>query len=275
MKTTELLRCVEIVGGNTTCNEALLLGGLEVFLMSKPAGDGGGGDVYCIHSCGHGALAKFVLLDLAGHGREREAIGRAVHNLMHRFGDETRPARLLEILNLQYQYLSLPAPYATALSLCFEHGGGECFFANAGQPRPLHWSARTGAWSVVPPLPGSDCGLPLGVRAGACYAEERLVLDPGDTLFLSSDGITDVENGRGEFLEPDGVVRLLDRSMADVRPEKPLPMLAADFLRRVAEFQSGKGFEDDLTLLWLRRLTANISAAAGIGRRSGAADSDD
>jgi serine phosphatase RsbU (regulator of sigma subunit) len=168
------LRCIEILGGNIRRAEALLLGGLEVLLVARPAGGKGGGDIYCIHSCGHGSLAKFVLVDLTGHGQARDAVARTVHSLLHRYNNETQPAHLLELVNQEYNRLALPTVLATAVSAVYQPDQGEFRFANAGQPRPFHWSAARHRWQPVSPLSDSDCGLPLGVRLNACYTEESV-----------------------------------------------------------------------------------------------------
>ncbi len=256
------LKCVEILGGNDLRTECLILGGLEVLLVARPAGTGGRGDIYCVHSCGHGTLAKFVLLDLTGSGHERDTIAWSVQDLLHRYTDETRPARLLELLNRQYHELALPSAVATAISAAYEPRRGEFRFANAGQPRPFHWSAAERRWSIVLPAEASVCGLPLGVKAAACYTEESLVLGAGDILFLTSDGLSKTGDRLGEFLEPGGVLKLLEESTAENGPGSTLVKPVAAFLRRFEEFHGGKKFEDDITLLWARCLPANGTPGA-------------
>lgn len=250
------IQCVEILGGNVSRTEGLILSGLEVLLIARPVGAGGGGDIYCIHSCGHGALAKFVLLDLTGHGQERDVFARAAHGLLHRFEDETRPGPLLDHLNQRYNDLALRAVYATAISAVYEPGRGEVRFANAGQPRPFLWSAGARRWGMIRPAEESDCGLPLGVKDRACYSEESVALGVGDALLLSSDGLPESRNERDEFLEPEGVLKLLAESTAATAPGSTLLGLASRFFRGVEKFRQGKESEDDLTLLWLRRIAA-------------------
>lgn len=248
------LRCIEILGGNVRRAEALLLGGLEVLLIARPTGRGGGGDIYCIHSCGHGALAKFVLVDLTGHGQARDAVARAVHGLLHHYDNETQPAHLLELLNQEYGRSVPPNLLATAVSAVYQPNSAEIRFANAGQPRPFHWSAARRQWSLVSPASDSDCGLPLGVKLNACYTEENVPLDDGDVLFLSSDGLHETRNGHGQFLGPEGILGLLQEASGEVPQGAMLVRLAAAFLRHAERFRQAKEFEDDVTLLWLRRL---------------------
>lgn len=254
--------CVEIFGGNELRTVERTLGGIEALVVSRPAGAQCGGDIYCLHSCGHGALAKFVLLDLTGHGQERAAMARAVHDLLHRYAEETRPARLLELVNQEYDQLALPATLATAISAVYDHGRGEFRFANAGQPRPFHLSAKQRRWTMVKPTEESDCGLPFGVKAAACYAEESIVLDLGDLLFIASDGLPETRNRLDEFLKPNGVQRLLEGSTSEISGAFLLSDLTRVFLRRIEEFRGDREFDDDLTLLWLRRLPTN--AAQGL-----------
>lgn len=248
------MRCVEIVGGNVRCSDAFWLGGLEVLLVARPVGGGGGGDVYCIHSCGHGSLAKFVLLDLAGHGQERDNVAQSVHTLLHHYGGETRPAPLLTQLNRRYKAFVFPSIYSTVVSATYHHEKNEFRFANAGQPRPICWSAERPAWSVVQPAEQSDCGLPLGIQGEACYTEESILLGEHDVLFFASDGLPEVRNQNDDFLEPEGVLKLLAGASTEVREHSALSQLAEAFLRRVEEFQGKKDFDDDVTLLWMRRL---------------------
>jgi sigma-B regulation protein RsbU (phosphoserine phosphatase) len=260
MQGLETVKCVEILGGNVHSTDTFVASGLELLLVARPAGGGGGGDVYCIHSCGHGALAKFVLLDLAGHGQGRDAVARSVHTLLHRLGSEIRPGPLLSQLNRRYDAFVPPPIYATAVSAVYEPERSKFRFANAGQPRPFHWSVERSRWAIVEPAEKSDCGLPLGIKPSACYREESLALDEGDLLLFTSDGLTEIRNPQDEFLEPEGVLEFLEEFSLEVRRGSTLAELASAFLRRVEAFQAKKKFEDDVTLLWLRRLPQNASA---------------
>lgn len=198
--------CVELLGGNESRTELRTVAGIDVLVVARPTGPPGGGDVYCLHSCGHGTLAKFVLLDLTGHGRDRDPIARTLHELLHEHSTETSPAQLLEMLNRTYDRLGLRAILASGVGATFDPSLGLFRFSNAGQPRPLRWSARQHEWGLLMPVQESDCGLPLGVTAAACYEEETVSLSPGDMLFWFSDGLPETRNAAGEFLEPEGGV---------------------------------------------------------------------
>ena len=79
------------------------------------------------------------------------------------------------------------------------------------------------------------------------YAEERLLLEPGDTLVVYTDGVTEAQDNRGrEF----GEERLTDV----VRAQMSLPpaRLQEHLLASVREFAGDTPIRDDLTLLLLR-----------------------
>lgn len=244
--------CAEILGGNVSRTELQTVAGIEVLLIARPAGSERGGDVYCLHSCAYGRLAKLVMLDLTGHGVERDAIARSLHELLHEYAKETSPARLLELLNQRYDNSRSPVILATAISAIFDATQGRFRFSNAGQPRPLHWSSATRQWNLVVPAKESNCGLPLGVATLACYDEESVVLRLGDVVLLSSDALPETRNANGDFLKPEGILRLLHETTDEQRAASSLSSLAQDFLQRVERFRGQPGFDDDLTMLWLR-----------------------
>ena len=258
----EVRDCIEILGGNESRTELRTVAGIEVLLVARPAGAPSGGDIYCLHSCGHGTLAKFVLLDLTGHGRERDLIARTVHELLHQYSTETSPAQLLEMLNRTYDRLGLRAILASVVGATFDPSLGLFRFSNAGQPRPLRWSARRHQWAFLMPVQESDCGLPLGVTAAACYEEETVSLSPGDTLFWFSDGLPETRNAAEEFLEPEGVLQLAQDCTDEIGAASPLATLGHAFLRRLEQFRGGMDFQDAVTLLWARRLPVERAAGA-------------
>ncbi len=254
--------CVELLGGNESRTELRTVAGIEVLVVARPAGAPSGGDIYCLHSCGHGTLAKFVLLDLTGHGKEQDLIARTLHELLHQYSTETSPAQLLEMLNRKYDRLGLRAILASGVGATFDPSLGLFRFSNAGQPRPLRWSARQHEWGLLMPVQESDCGLPLGVTAAACYEEETVSLSPGDMLVLFSDGVTETRDADGEFLQAEGVLQLAQDCTDEIGGASPLPALGHAFLRRLEQFRGGLDFQDDVTLLWARRLPAEPAADA-------------
>jgi len=101
------------------------------------------------------------------------------------------------------------------------------FLPVGGAPRVLHAS-----------------GLPIGIVPGAEWEEAHVDLEPGDRLFLYSDGLT-------EATDPDEqefrVERLLDE-IARTR-ELPLDTSVATIVAAVQDWSGPEGHSDDITVV--------------------------
>lgn len=246
--------CVEVLGGNEARTQALVVAGLELLLVARPAGAKAGGDLYCIHSCGDRAQAKIVLVDIQGHGQRSAPLARSIHNLLHEFSKETNPPRLLALVNQRFTAFAPPAVLATSLCAVYESHRGEFRYTYGGQPGILFWQAGARQWKSLTPSWDTPCGLPFGVADTSCYEEEGVSLRPGEILLMFSDGVLEIHNPTGGLLQVDGVLRLAQECTQALTPGFPLAPLASAFLNRLARFHGGSGFDDDLTMLWVRRL---------------------
>lgn len=208
--------CVELLGGNERRTESVSLPGLELLLIAQPAGRGAGGDLYCLHSCGDHTFAKIVLLDITGHGERAAVVAQSLHPLLHQYSAETDPGRLLDSVTHQFGDVAPRGFLATSLCAVFDSRLSEVRYANGGQPRIMIWQAEKERWITVTLARQSDCGLPLGITATACYDEERIALRPSDMLLLFSDGVSEARNTADEFLEPEGVERLAQTCTDDI-----------------------------------------------------------
>lgn len=118
---------------------------------------------------------------------------------------------------------------------------GDVVFCNGGHNRPI-LIGKKGGVSMLP-LTG---GLVLGVMSDAVYAEKTIKLEPGDSLFLYTDGIN-------EAMDPDndpyGDPRLLDtcRAMTGKNPRQMVDAMA----QSVSTFVKGALQSDDITMLAL------------------------
>jgi serine phosphatase RsbU (regulator of sigma subunit)/pSer/pThr/pTyr-binding forkhead associated (FHA) protein len=74
---------------------------------------------------------------------------------------------------------------------------------NAGHLTPLVYRQADGLLEDA--VDGEVSGLPLGVMEGTQYASAQVQLQPGDSVFLFTDGITDARNSKGDRFEMKGV----------------------------------------------------------------------
>jgi phosphoserine phosphatase RsbU/P len=124
--------------------------------------------------------------------------------------------------------------------LCALLREGELTLAVGGHPLPLLKRAGRPSEKV------GRTSLLLGAVDDYTRAEEATIaLDPGDTLLLFTDGVTDTPGAGGRF----GDVRL--RAAVDAAPADPAALLAA-VSNALEQFAEGTGL-DDRAMLALSR----------------------
>lgn len=121
---------------------------------------------------------------------------------------------------------------------------GALAWANAGHNPPLVLRAARGIERL--PSLGSP---PLGVFKGLAFAERRTVLQPGDTLVMFTDGVTEAMDGMGELFGDDRLLHCLERA-DDAEPR----LVIARVTTAVRDFAGAAPLADDLTCLVLRFL---------------------
>jgi sigma-B regulation protein RsbU (phosphoserine phosphatase) len=117
-------------------------------------------------------------------------------------------------------------------------------YASAGHDPPL--LARQGTREAITLERG---GLVMGVQPGIVYEEETLSLEPGDTLVLYTDGVTEASDSRGQQFGLEGLKAAV---VAGVGLGLGADELARQLFLRVREFARGGHRDDDMTLMALR-----------------------
>ena len=117
---------------------------------------------------------------------------------------------------------------------------GKFIYVNAGHNPPL--LCRGGRAEYLPKARNPM----LGVRGGMVFGAETLTLQPGDSLFLYTDGVTEAMNAEGGFF---GEPRLQDT--LSVRPGWGAGEQLATVLEAVSSFVGEASQSDDITMLAL------------------------
>lgn len=245
---------MELWAGNERAHRHVELAGLEGDVIALPSGGSEGGDLCALFSCGAERAARIVLADCVGHGFSASGVAAHVHKLLHKFRDIRDTAGLLAALNddftLTGQVPGAPLRLTTVVTATFDRDTGEFNFAYAAHPRMLHWRARGARWQML----GEGLeGLPLGFIAGETYSQQSVRLEPGDIVLAFSDAVTEVESPEGEQLAPEGFLELARAALARLSPPSPLHDLAEGLLEAIQDYHGSAEFDDDLTLLALRR----------------------
>jgi sigma-B regulation protein RsbU (phosphoserine phosphatase) len=126
---------------------------------------------------------------------------------------------------------------------------GNLDYLNAGHPSPL--LLRRGSVSEI----FTEGSFPVGLIPEADYVAVRATLEPGDTLVLFSDGVTEAADPEEQMY---GVPRLTE--VLTGQHDAPLDQLQKRVVDSVEKFARGASQADDITLLFIRYRAASQSA---------------
>lgn len=140
--------------------------------------------------------------------------------------------------------------FVTCLYIVMDAANGRLTFANAGHNLP-YLRSREGVSEL------RATGMPLGLMPGMFYEQKEVVLNEGESLLLSSDGIVEAHNTKREMFGFPRLQALIGEHSGELGL---IGFLMDDFNRFVG---SGYEQEDDITLVMIRRLEGNSSGGEG------------
>jgi sigma-B regulation protein RsbU (phosphoserine phosphatase) len=197
-----------------------------------------GGDFYDFIPLATGELVG-VLADVSGKGIPAALLSSlTLGALSMEFRSSTDPEKVLNSLN---KLLCRKTPVNRFVTLFLfqldTHGKGQ--FISAGHNTCFLYRAQTGQLEELP-----SGGIPLGMLAPVTYHGSPLLLSPGDTMVIYSDGLTDAENGAAEEF---GEERLRDLILATA--PHGADALETALLSELDRFTHGAAQTDDITFL--------------------------
>jgi len=213
--------------------------GWNVHYRYQPAGPVSGD--FCDLAADGGERLFFAVGDVAGKGVAASLLMSHLHATFRTLLEPGAPAAgMVERANRLFCASTLASHYATAV--CgFAHRSGEIEIANAGHCPPL--VLRCGTLETVPAT-----GLPLGLFSDSSYSAARLRLEPGDSLILYTDGVTEARNPADKEYGPERLAALLS-GCTQTHPRA----LATAWLKDFDAFLDGARQSDDVTLMVLGR----------------------
>jgi len=206
-----------------------------------------GGDYFDVFPLGDNRTA-FLIADVSGKGLGAALLTTMLQGALSGMTLGTDPARLFNHLNNFLCAHSGVGRYATMFFGILDDKG-HLDFINAGHPSPF--LLRRGE-AIEAFTEGS---YPVGLVPEAEYTASCVQLQPGDTLVMFSDGVTEAMNPNEELF---GVPRL--KEVLTGQPECPLEVIQKCILESVENFARGAHQADDLTLLILRYRVAVVEA---------------
>jgi sigma-B regulation protein RsbU (phosphoserine phosphatase) len=207
-----------------------------------------GGDYFDVFPMGEERTA-FVVADVAGKGLGAALVTTMLQGSLTGVGIGADPVLLFQHMNKFLCEHAEVGRYATVFFGIVDRAGN-LEYLNAGHPSPI---VMRGAQVNELFEAGS---FPVGLVPEATYKTDHAKLEPGDTLVLFSDGVTEATDPAEQMY---GVPRLCETlaGMQDV----PLEQVQKKVVDSVNSFARGASQADDITLLLVRYLAAGQSAA--------------
>ena len=205
-----------------------------------------GGDFFTVTALSE-TKAGVLVCDVMGHGVPAALITAVQRVLVEELQDQAGdPALFLSELNrrLHHFFESLTSSmFVTALYLVLDTETGGVRFANAGHPPPLLASRLP---ARVRPLGGDLAARPfaLGVTPDSIYSEQEDFVQPGDYLFLYTDGLLDLGTGREFTADDPDFISLIEDSIAPTGEA-----FLDEILHRARTIAGSTHFNDDLCLV--------------------------
>ena len=119
---------------------------------------------------------------------------------------------------------------------------GEVVEANAGHDKPI-LKGEGGEFDML----RAKHGLVLGYTKGLKYREDSFIMNPGDTLFVYTDGAMEAMKADEEKFGKDRLLQVLNENK-ELPPDELLPIVK----QRIKEFMAGEAQFDDITMLAMK-----------------------
>jgi len=223
-KTFDPLPHLQVTGVNKSCHEV-------------------GGDYFDLIELGNRRTA-FMIADVAGKGLGAALVTALLQGTFSALTLGQEPARVMTYFN-HFSCARSELGRPVTLFLGILDADGKLEYANAGHPPPLLIRGRR----VESAFHAES--LPLGMFEEAEFRTFFSTLEPGDTLVLFTDGITDALSPEPERFQIERLEQVVTEHAA-ASPEE----LQAAILKAVEDFTGGVQQTDDMTLLILRYLGA-------------------
>jgi len=214
-----------------------------------------GGDLYDVfqisdtHYC-------LTVADVSGKGVPASLVMSMLRTVIQIYAKSAVSARATLLAVDEYLSKSIPpGMFITVLLGIYDSESGKLNFVSAGHNPMLLFKAGTRQLTKINPS-GMPLGVPvtLGRTFGDSLEEVELDLEPGDVVFLYSDGITEATNREGQHY---GLERLVEFVQTQLR-NGGFPSISNLTKRIVDEIDSFSGFteqNDDMTFILARTAT--------------------
>ena len=238
--------------------------GYEFYAHYSPA-QTVGGDYYDFVTLPGGRVGV-VLGDVAGKGVPAALlVAKLSSEVRFCLVTEPDPARAITRLNEELCRAGLQDRFVTLQVLILDPQTHELTVVNAGHLLPKVY--RSGQGLLADAVEHDSTGLPLGVVPEYSYEARTVSLNPGDTITVYTDGVTDALNARGQMFGHGQVERYLAPDEPEERNAGRPKCVGERLINAVRKHASGRPQNDDIAVVCFGRLEAEAGPSSGVARK--------
>jgi serine phosphatase RsbU (regulator of sigma subunit) len=215
----------------------------ELAVALKPAGETSG-DFYDFLPLPDGKIG-LIIADVTDKGTSAALFMALSRSLWRTFAVDfpAEPERTMTETNRRILADTHGGLYITLFYGILDPHNGDFDYCSAGH-YPVYWvQARDGAVAEL-----GRTGIPLGVLEEASWSREQIKIEPGDSLVLYTDGMTDALNGNEQFFGQERLLEAVRRHRG-----KPAKEMHEALLAEIRDWVGDTQQFDDLTLMVIVR----------------------
>ncbi len=213
----------------------------DIYALMDPAKEIGG-DFYDFYIIDNDVLA-FIVADVSGKGIPAALFMMRAMTTIHTFAQNNiAVADIFTNANFELCEGNDAGLFVTAWMGFLNLKTGELKYANAGHNFPL-LRRKNGQFEYLK----GPAGFVLGGMEGIAYKEQRLTLEPGDELFIYTDGVVEATNKDLELYGDDRLKVCLNKHISENAED-----ICKSVKQDVDRFYSGAPQFDDITELSLQ-----------------------
>lgn len=201
-----------------------------------------GGDYLDLVSTDSGDVCA-VIADASGHGINSALLMSSFRSTYRAAAGRRTPAELAQALNEEVvNEVGATGMFITAVVLHIDRLARRLTMTSAGHNPALLYRQKTKTIELV-----DSHGPPLGFVPGITYETFQIEFDPGDVLFLYTDGITEAADHELEMFGEERLKALMQKQV-----DSPSSELLAAAQKALREFTGRDRHEDDVSLLVIK-----------------------
>lgn len=190
-----------------------------------------------------------VIADVSGKGVPAALFMTVSRTLIraHAYNHIGSPGECLTKVNAALHKDNTNVMFVTTFYAILDIKTGDLSYTNAGHNPPSIIRKNAPLESMT-----KIHGMALAVMEDLVYKEDHITLNPGDTLFLYTDGVTEAENNQGTLFGNEKLASSLDQ-YRNLAASELINTIRSD----IVTYANGYPQSDDITMLAIRYLAGN------------------